>query len=214
MSRENKKEAVAALHREQIMISAERLFLEKGFVQTTINDISKTSEYSRRTIYSYYESKDDILYHIIEKGLISLKVNINTALSTSKDFLIRYHMICTAFKSYQNDSPSSMDNVIKVKPNDLKEKDVPEVMIRIFSLGDEINQVLAGFIEDGIKQRVVREDINPMATVYIMWSSISSLLLLAESKEVIIKKQLGMTGSKFLDYGFKQIVNSLLKERI
>ena len=55
MSRENKKEAVAALHRRQIMISADRLFLEKGFVQTTIDDISKASEYSRRTIYPYYE---------------------------------------------------------------------------------------------------------------------------------------------------------------
>ncbi|MCR1897474.1 TetR/AcrR family transcriptional regulator [Irregularibacter muris] len=214
MGRENKKEVVAALHREQIMISAERLFLEKGFVQTTIDDISKASEYSRRTIYSYYENKDDILYHIIEKGLLSLKANINAALSKSKDFFRRYHMICTAFKSYQYDSPSSMDSVIKAKPTGFGDKDVPEVIARIFSLGDEINQVLASFIEDGIKQKVVREDINPMATVYIMWSNISSLLSLAQTKEVVIKKQLGMTENEFLDYGFTQIINSLLKEHL
>ena len=214
MSRENKKEAVAALHRRQIMISAERLFLEKGFVQTTIDDISKASEYSRRTIYSYYESKEDILYHIIEKGLLSLKANISTALSKSKDFLGRYHIICTAFKSYQYDSPISVDSVIKAKPTAFNEKDIPEVIIRILSLGDEINQILASFIEDGIKQKVVREDINPMATVYIMWSNISSLLSLVETKEMVIKKQLGMTDSEFLDYGYTQIVNSLLKERI
>jgi AcrR family transcriptional regulator len=214
MSRENKKEAVAALHRRQIMISADRLFLEKGFVQTTIDDISKASEYSRRTIYSYYESKEDILYHIIEKGLLSLKANISTALSKSKDFLGRYHIICTAFKSYQYDSPISVDSVIKAKPTAFNEKDIPEVIIRILSLGDEINQILASFIEDGIKQKVVREDINPMATVYIMWSNISSLLSLVETKEMVIKKQLGMTDSEFLDYGYTQIVNSLLKERI
>lgn len=214
MGRENKKEVVAALHREQIMISAERLFLEKGFVQTTIDDISKDSEYSRRTIYSYYESKDDILYHIIEKGLLSLKADINAALSKSKDFLSRYYMICTAFKSYQYDSPSSMDSVIKAKSTGFNEKDVPEVINRILSLGDEINQILVSFIEDGIKQKVVREDINPMATVYIMWSNITSLLLLAETKETVIKKQLGMTCSEFLDYSFTQIINSLLKEHI
>lgn len=39
MSRENKKEAVAALHREQIMKAAEKLFLEKGYAQTTIENI-------------------------------------------------------------------------------------------------------------------------------------------------------------------------------
>ena len=60
-----KKEAVAALHREQIMKAAEALFTEKGYEQTTIDDISKASQYSRRTLYAYYESKEDILYHII-----------------------------------------------------------------------------------------------------------------------------------------------------
>lgn len=58
MGRENKKDAVAALNKEQIMKAAEKLFSEKGFIQTTIDDISKASEYSRRTIYAYYESKD------------------------------------------------------------------------------------------------------------------------------------------------------------
>lgn len=50
MGRENKKEAVAALHREWIMTAAERLFSEKGYEQTTIEDISAASGYSRRRI--------------------------------------------------------------------------------------------------------------------------------------------------------------------
>ena len=62
----NRKEAVAALHRARIMTAAERLFSEKGYALTTIEDISKASEYSRRTIYAYYDSKEDILHHIIE----------------------------------------------------------------------------------------------------------------------------------------------------
>ncbi|MGN1095623.1 MAG: TetR/AcrR family transcriptional regulator, partial [Eubacteriales bacterium] len=71
MKHENKKEAIASLHRERILSAAEELFLSKGYEKTTVDDISVASEYSRRTIYAYYESKDDILHHIIEKGLIS-----------------------------------------------------------------------------------------------------------------------------------------------
>ena len=59
MKQMSKKEAVAELHRTRIMTSAERLFSEKGYAQTTIADISKASEYSRRTIYAYYESKEE-----------------------------------------------------------------------------------------------------------------------------------------------------------
>ena len=54
MEKMSKKEAVTALHRARIMAASERLFSEKGYAQTTIDDISKASEYSRRTIYTYY----------------------------------------------------------------------------------------------------------------------------------------------------------------
>ncbi|MGN1132406.1 MAG: TetR/AcrR family transcriptional regulator, partial [Ruminococcus sp.] len=52
MGRENKNEAVATLHRETILNASEELFSKKGFEKTTIDDISKKSGYSRRTIYA------------------------------------------------------------------------------------------------------------------------------------------------------------------
>ena len=214
MGRENKKEAVAALHRERIMAAAETLFLEKGFVFTTMDDISKNSEYSRRTIYSYYESKEDILYHLIEKGLAVLKHEIKAALCEGDDFISSYSMLCKAFQRYQQQSPSSVDSVLKAKPGSRADRDVPKVVERIYALGDEINGLLEDFLENAKKQGVVRSEANVKASVYIMWSSITSLLSLAETKEAVIPGQLGMTGEEFLAYGFRQIINSLLAEQI
>ena len=112
MGRENKREEIAALHRKQILRAAETLFSEKGFEMTTIEDISKASEYSRRTIYAYYESKDDILHHIIEKGLLLLKDEIesaiqgntvqSSAIQGSEEFVVKYKAICLAMIRYQN----------------------------------------------------------------------------------------------------------------
>ncbi len=116
MSRENKKEAVAALHREQIMKAAEKLFLEKGYAQTTIEDISKSSEYSRRTIYAYYESKDDILHHLVEQGLIELKQNIENAINLKEDFITVYKEICMAMSKYQSEYHHLADNVNNANP--------------------------------------------------------------------------------------------------
>lgn len=73
MNRQNKKEAIAALHKEQIMKAAERLFSEKGFAQTTINDISKASEYSRRTIYTYYRKQRRYFTSYCRKRIAYLK---------------------------------------------------------------------------------------------------------------------------------------------
>ena len=115
MGRENKKEGVAMLHREAILAAAEKLFTEKGFAETTISDISAASDYSRRTIYAYYLSKDDILHHIIGKGLTSLRDDIKNALDESEDFLTRYRYICRALKKYYEDCPLSAKNIIKAE---------------------------------------------------------------------------------------------------
>lgn len=214
MGRQNKKEAIAALHRESILNAAEKLFIEKGVGATTIADISKASEYSRRTIYAYFESKEEILYHIILKGLISLKNHILQAIAEQQSFLEQYYAICHAMKEYFLNSPQSFQSVNQANTKEMDFSTIPPVVKQIFTEGTEINNTLASFIETGKKCGMVMEDINTMKTVYIMWSSISSLFMLMQSKGAFLEVEFGSTQDEFLTYGFNQIINGILKERI
>ena len=206
----NKNDAAAEFHRMRIREAAEILFSEKGFEKTTINDISKLSEYSRRTIYAYYESKEDILNHIVESGLLILKSDIETALAQSDDFFIRYKKICTAMKNYTSNFPHSSKSVNESNAENLTPDRLNRVTKNIILLGTEINELLAQFIDDGKKCGAVRKDIKTLPTVYILWSSISALLELVKSKSVFLTKSLGMTKDEFSKYGFEQILSSLL----
>ena len=214
MGRENKKDVVAALHREQIMKAAEKLFSEKGYVQTTIDDISKASEYSRRTIYAYYENKDDILHHIIEKGLQTLKVDIENAVNRDDDFVGKYKAICMAMSKYQREYPHFVDYVNRANSANFDFSGISDTVKNILLLGTEINTVLASFIETGKKNGIVRKDIVPMLTVYVLWSSITSLLTLTDKQGQFICNQFSISENEFLDYGFKQLINSILEVRI
>jgi AcrR family transcriptional regulator len=55
--RERKKDEPRRALRE----AAHRLFAEKGFAQTTIDDITEAADVSRRTFFRYYDSKEDLL---------------------------------------------------------------------------------------------------------------------------------------------------------
>jgi AcrR family transcriptional regulator len=214
LNRQNKKENVAALHRETIMSAAEKLFLEKGVSATTIDDISKASEYSRRTIYAYFESKEAILYHIIVKGLSALKENICAAIESSTDFMKQYFAICSAMKEYDMSSPQSFESVNQANIKNIDFSLIPPVTTKIFSLGTEINEILAEFIENGKKTGVIKPDVQTMKTVYILWANISSLISLVQSKGAFIEKEFTTTEAEFLEYGYKQIINSILEERV
>lgn len=84
----------------------------------------------------------------------------------------------------------------------------------IDAFGTEINEILETLIVRGQKSGEIRKEVVPVLTVYVLSTSIDSLLALAETKGKFICAQNGMTEEEFLDYGFRQIINSILEVRI
>jgi AcrR family transcriptional regulator len=58
------KGEVIALKRKRIVDAARRLFYEKGYERTTLDDIADRLEVTKQFIYSYYKNKTEILHEI------------------------------------------------------------------------------------------------------------------------------------------------------
>ena len=117
-------------------------------------------------------------------------------------------------KKYQNECPHSLESVNSVKPSKLDSDNMSDTVKRILISGTEINELLAAFIQKGKEKGIVRSDIEPMMTVYILWSSITSLISLAQTKGQFLCKQFSMSEDDFLEYGFRQVINSILEVKI
>ena len=55
--------------RQKLVDVARQLFAKNGIANTTMNDIAKASGKGRRTLYTYFNSKDDVYYAVIEGEL-------------------------------------------------------------------------------------------------------------------------------------------------
>ncbi len=61
---------MAVLKTKQLLVDiARQLFAKQGFESTTMNDIAVTSKKGRRTLYTYFNSKEDIYYAVIQTEL-------------------------------------------------------------------------------------------------------------------------------------------------
>ena len=55
--------------RQKLISVARELFAKQGFDGITMNDIAQASQKGRRTMYTYFSSKEDIYYAVIEDEL-------------------------------------------------------------------------------------------------------------------------------------------------
>lgn len=73
--RERKKVAT----RQTIVASARRLFLERGYDATTIEDITEAAVVSRRTFFRYFATKEDLVFADEDDMLATVGAGIDTA---------------------------------------------------------------------------------------------------------------------------------------
>ncbi len=64
---------------QNILRQAARLFAEQGYAGTTIIDLADACDSSRGALYHYFESKEDILFHILDGHVKDLLDRVEAA---------------------------------------------------------------------------------------------------------------------------------------
>jgi len=67
--------------KQELIDTAERLFLENGYELTTVADIVREIEVAQGTFYYYFSSKEKILEAIIEKDITALEEDVRQIMS-------------------------------------------------------------------------------------------------------------------------------------
>lgn len=71
--------SITAPDQEQIIVAAAHLFAERGFRNTTMQDLAARLEMAKPTLYARFTSKTDILQRIFEKFLSAAEEAVNGA---------------------------------------------------------------------------------------------------------------------------------------
>ncbi len=78
--RERKKEET----RHRIFHAAVDLFREKGFEQTTVDDITEKADVAKGTFFNYFHRKDAVLAYLSEERLLALEENAGALLAEAR----------------------------------------------------------------------------------------------------------------------------------
>lgn len=189
---------------QQIVDAARKVFLEKGYERTTIEDVEQASGVTRGTIYYHFKGKEEIYISVLSCGLRLLRDELRWTLrdrSASPEELVgrffdKYCEFARTHKEYMDilDHFHSGWETEHELPKDL----VEEVNRLFFECINEAVSV----VELGIKQGVFAVK-DPFLETLMMWSMASSAL----------RKTTANPRTAFLGVSWETMKNAL-KEKI
>jgi AcrR family transcriptional regulator len=174
--REIEREQNKEQRKNEIISIAKKMFIEKGYNKSTMSDIAKEAKISRKTLYRYYNSKEEIA---LEIEISAFKVYIEYQKDVLKNLKGNgFNKLSTYLKN--------MDNII----DDFKElivftgffdnyfiDDYPETNAtkEFIELIETSNKPINELIEEGMEDGSIRNDINSLYVANTISNSILAM---------------------------------------
>jgi AcrR family transcriptional regulator len=147
--RERKKDET----RHRIFHSAIDLFREKGFAQTTVDDITAKADVAKGTFFNYFHRKEAVLAFLSETRLQAIEENAEAILAETRPTLEKLmDTYSTAASAYEEDRELSRYVLI-------------ELMARLFSPTEEVlvrwHRQIVQLVVQGQENGDLRRDLDP-----------------------------------------------------
>lgn len=101
----SKRDKEKQAHEKEILAAAERIFCLKGYEDASMDEIAKEAEFTKRTVYQYFENKDDLYFAVVLKGYKKLFARITEANKKEKSGYDKLEQSCRSYYQFYRENP-------------------------------------------------------------------------------------------------------------
>ncbi len=157
--------------RKNLIIDAAKIiFFDKGFENSTMEDIAHEAGYSKGSLYSYFNSKNEICFTIVNKYFLKIVDSIQEISERSVSGLQKLVCIKDAFTSdyAQNSQFCSIYETFKYHRSQCTEV---ENEIRINeSYNKRIKELIVGIVQSGIHDNSIKATVDVKRLSQSFWN--------------------------------------------
>lgn len=136
-----------SIKKDAVLLAAARLFNERGFVGTSLDDIAQSLNVTKPTLYYYIENKEQVLFECVKRGLEVLREGIHAA---SQQGLQPRECLRIAMENYAEVVTSDFGLcVIRVGEDPLSEVKRQEMRTLKREIDAEFHQLIAQGMDEG-----------------------------------------------------------------
>ena len=185
MGIQERKQRERERRRQQIIVAAKRVFSEKGYSKSTMEDIAREAELSPGNLYLYFKNKDELYASLSLRILQYLNIRLEDV-KREKDVEPRKKIAAikeALFDVYQFD-PMILINMFHLQSSETLKNLSSPLLENITELSRNSLTILAAIFKDDTGQDRYASH-HPTAMADIVWSLFTGVVLWEESKRMI-----------------------------
>lgn len=163
---------------ELILDSAEKLFIEKGYADTSINDIAEHADFSRTSIYQYFGGKEEIYLRILERYTDRMTKRLREATATADTAPDKIRVFLEVMRQLMKEKPAFFA-LYFIQRHQVEPRLSAELKAQLNAKRRMLENVFRDFYKKGIKRGEVR-DVGFKDASNLFFAQIAGMMLLHE----------------------------------
>lgn len=166
-----------------ILDVAIRLFTEKGFAATTMDEVAKTAKISKGLTYFYFKNKEDLYLAMTKKAFDELKDvfrdiyknKSRTGLDMITELANNYVRFARSSRIYYQAVLDFLGTVQQYNDENLRQKINPLILQsehfqKLLEIHHDCAKIGAQMVAQGTKDGSIRAELNPEVAFYTVWA--------------------------------------------
>lgn len=180
-----------------------------------MDDVAKEAEFSKRTLYLYFNSKEQLYFEIMARGYRRLIGMLNEDTERENgDAVGKIRRMAWTLYRFSREQLPYFRAIMEYETGERDfQKGIPDASREeCYALGEALLGHLVGALKQGIAERSVRKDLDAEKTALVLWACIVGAFSIAGKKENYLKNYHAVTPEELVSATFELTLRSIRVE--
>lgn len=207
-----RREREKIARKAEMLEVAQRLFMMRGYEGTSMDDIAKEAEFTKRTLYQYFINKEDLFYAVVLKLSKHLNTLYENSFKSKKTALEKFKSSVMQYYQFSKENPEIfrlMNYIPPAKPDSEPTPNHKELM----KFHDESFKMFTEIIEEGKKDGSVSLELDAKkAAHFAVVTTISYMNTMSRTLDSYFKEY-EFEKDDFIQFGLNMIIETLVPRK-
>jgi AcrR family transcriptional regulator len=212
MNNMTRRERERLVREEEIIDAAVKLFGQKGFDIASMDEIALEAQFTKRTLYLYFENKEELFFAAAFKGFKKLLAFLEKASEDEQTGFAKLVQGSKGYYRFYKEFPETLRLIGEIGQVKKRAGEGSQRLKKLLQIDNELFQWAARSIQEGINDGSILEDLNAVkATFSIIFMMTGFFNQLSVTGETFMEFT-ALEPEDFCNYSMELLFNSIKKK--